>query len=328
MPRSLPPRMHKKHGAFYLVDKARKWHRLSADYDEALRLYAEHAEPTPEGSMVWLIETAMPVICRKVKPSTKEQYEQAANKLKAVFAEFKPEDVKPKHVAKVKLALAKTPAMANRVLTVMTLIFAYAVEQQLVEWNPCIGIKKHTLSPRTRLLSHAEIEAIKTHSPARLRCMIDILYLTGQRIGDILTLRRSDITEIGIAFKQQKTEARLIVEWTPELRAAVDAALALHINVKAMTLFHTQHGGPPGYETVWEQWVRACKVAGVEDANPHDLRARAITDAEEQGLDPQALAGHTDRKMTERYIRARKIPVVKGPRKLSTKPGKVVDSKT
>lgn len=321
MPRTLPPRMHRKHGAFYFVDKARKWHRLSADYDEALRRYAEFVEPHPEGSMVWLIDTAMPVICRKVKPATKKQYAQAAKKLREVFAEFKPEDVKPKHVAKVKLAMSKTPAMANRVLTVLTLIFAYAVEQQLVEWNPCIGIKKHHLSPRTRLLTHDEIEAIKAKSPPRLRCMIDLLYLTGQRIGDILTLRRFDITEAGIAFKQQKTEARLIVEWTPELRAAVDAAKALHTNVKALTLFHTQRGGPPGYETVWEQWVRACKAAGVQDANPHDLRARSITDAEEQGLDPQALAGHTDRKMTERYIRARKIPLVKGPRKLSTKTG-------
>lgn len=317
--RQYPPRMHKKHGAFYFVDKTKKWHRLSADYDEALRLYAERTAEAPEGSMVSLITIAMPAICHKVKPSTRKQYEAAAKRLKKILAEFKPEDVKPKHVAKIKLGLAATPNMANRVLTVLRLIFAYAVEQQLVDWNPCIGIKRHTESPRTRLLTYDEIDAIKAKAPPRLRCMIDLLYLTGQRIGDILTLHRSAIGDAGIAFTQQKTGARLVIEWTPELRAAVEAAKALHKNVKALTLFHTRRGGPPAYTTVRDQWRLACERAGVADANLHDLRARSITDAEDQGLDPQALAGHTDPKMTKRYIRARKIPRVQGPRKLFAK---------
>ena len=299
------------------MDKAKKWHRLSADYDEALRLYAERTAQEPEGSMVSLITIAMPVICRKVKPNTRKQYEAAANRLRSILAEFKPEDVKPKHVAKIKLGLAATPNMANRVLTVLRLIFAYAVEQQLVDWNPCIGIKRHAEPQRTRLLTYDEIDAIKDKAPPRLRCMIDLLYLTGQRIGDILTLHRSAITDAGIIFVQQKTGARLVIEWTPELRAAVEAAKALHKNVKALTLFHTRRGGPPAYTTVRDQWRLACERAGVKDANLHDLRARSITDAEGQGLDPQALAGHTDPKMTRRYIRARKIPLVRGPSKVS-----------
>jgi integrase len=313
--------MHHKHGAFYFVDKNHKWHNLGPEYDKALEAYASFTTQTPSGSMVSLITTAMPVICRKLKPNTRTQYDAAAKKLKSIFAEFKPEDVKPKHVAQVKLALAKTPNMANRVLTVLRLIFAYAVEQQLVEWNPCIGIKRHEEAKRTRLLTYDEIDAIKAKSPPRLRCMIDLLYLTGQRVGDILKLPRSALTDTGIAFKQQKTDTRLVVEWTPELRGAVEAAKALHTNVKALTLFHTRTGGPPAYTTVRDQWRLACERAAVKDANLHDLRARSITDAQEQGLDPQALAGHSERKMTERYIRQRKIPLVKGPTKLSTKTG-------
>jgi integrase len=311
--------MHEKHGAFYFVDRARKWHRLGSTIDEALVAYAEHAARVPDGSMVSLIDAAMPVICSKVAASTRTQYGQAANRLRKVFAEFKPEDVKPKHVAQVKLALAKTPNMANRVITVLRLIFAYAVEQQLVEWNPCIGIKRLPQRVRTRLLTHDEIAAIKANAPPRLCCMIDLLYLTGQRIGDILALQRSALTDAGIVFSQQKTGARLIVEWTPELRAAVEAAKALPTHIRSKTLFHTHKGRQIKYETVWEQWVAACAKAGVEDANIHDLRALSITDADDQGLNTQALAGHSDPKMTKRYIRSRKVPVVQGPRMLSTK---------
>jgi hypothetical protein len=39
----------------------------------------------------------------------------------------------------------------------------------------------------------------------------------------------------------------------------------------------------------------------------------AGTEAKRQGLDPTALLGHTDAKMTKRYLRDREIPVVNGP---------------
>ena len=43
MSRDLPPRMHLKHGAYYLVVK-NKWYRLGTTLDEALVAYAEHTQ--------------------------------------------------------------------------------------------------------------------------------------------------------------------------------------------------------------------------------------------------------------------------------------------
>ena len=54
-------------------------------------------------------------------------------------------------------------------------------------------------------------------------------------------------------------------------------------------------------------------AAGVEDANLHELRAVSGTEAQAQGHDPHTLLGHTDRKMTQRYLRDRTVPVVDGP---------------
>jgi len=39
------------------------------------------------------------------------------------------------------------------------------------------------------------------------------------------------------------------------------------------------------------------------DTRFHDIRGMAATTAAEEGLDYQAMLGHTDRRMSERYIK-------------------------
>lgn len=50
---------------------------------------------------------------------------------------------------------------------------------------------------------------------------MDICYITGQRIGDVLKIRHSDIQDDGIFFKQEKTGNRLKVQMTADLMLAV-----------------------------------------------------------------------------------------------------------
>lgn len=305
--RDLPPRCYEKHGAFFYVEpKTTKWVPLGRDKDAALAKYntlVSQPGALSVGTMKGLVDTAMPTILRGKADSTAEQYTLCAKRIKKVFAEFKVEDVKPKHIAQVKMSMQTTPNMANRTLSVLRLLFAYAVEQQLCDWNPAIGIKPFEEKKRDRLLSEAEIAKVLAVAPPRMQALVGVLRLTGQRVGDVLALRRSAITDDGLVFKQEKTGAKLLIRWTPDLRAAVDAALALHTHVKALTLFVTRTGGQPSYRTIRDQWQRAVQAAGVSNANLHDLRAVAVTDAHRQGLDPQALAGHSSRSMTARYIR-------------------------
>lgn len=54
-------------------------------------------------------------------------------------------------------------------------------------------------------------------------------------------------------------------------------------------------------------------MAGVEDAQLRDLRAMALTEAEEQGLNPTALAAHSSPAMTARYLRRKRVTKVDGP---------------
>lgn len=309
--RHLPACVYQRHGAFWYVQKGR-WTRLGADLPSALAAYARLRE-RPTGGMVALIDDALAHMRPKLKPSTAKQYEAAAKKLREILAEFAPEQVRPKHVAAIKVALREHPNMANRCLSVLRSVFALALEWQLVESNPCVGIKRHVEAQRERYLTDEEFAAIRAAGSARFQVMVDLLYLTGQRVSDVLAIRLGDLTPEGIRFRQGKTGAKLLVAWTPELRAVVERAKGLGGNIRALTLFYTRRGGVPAYSTVRDQWQAACAAAGIEDAHIHDLRAKSLTDAKRQGLNPTALAGHTSSAMTERYIRARETPVVQGP---------------
>jgi integrase len=309
--RHLPPCVHHRHGAFYLVKRG-KWEWLGKDLAGALAEYGRRVE-APKGGMAELIDEALAALKPTLAPTTRAQYRVAAQKLKHMLGEFAPNQVRPKDVAQVKRQLAQTPNMANRCLSVLRQVFNYAVEEQRIDSNPAIGIKRHHEARRKRLISLEEYTAIYANAGPRLQVIMDLLFLTGQRVNDVLRIRYADLKPEGIYFEQDKTEARLIVRWTPELHAVVERAKTLHGNVRALTLLHNRRGKPPDYGTVKLQWNKAVKAAEVDDADLRDLRAMAATAAKRQAKDPTSLLGHTSAGMTERYLREKEVPQVDGP---------------
>lgn len=305
------PCVYLKHGAYWLVKRG-KWTRIGTTLAEALTAYGK-IESSPKGAMSDLIDRVYRHHSPRLAKSTRAQYQQAVDILKRKLVEFSPTEVKSKHVAAIKQSMRDTPNMANRVISFLRIVFAQAVEWQIVDSNPCIGVKRFSEAKRTRYITDAEWWSIHKHAGLRLRAIMRMQYLTGQRIGDVLSIRRNQLTDAGIVFKQQKTGAKLAVKWSPELRAAVEEANALHGGVPGLTLFLGRGGKAPDYRSVLLQWHEAAKAAGIEDALPNDLRAKSATDTKRQGKDATALLGHTSSAMTERYLRDRETPEVDGP---------------
>ena len=309
--RHLPACVYHRHGAYWLV-KQGKWTRLGTTLQEALASYASQVDPAPQGSMPALIDEALAVMRPRLSKNTVKQYADAAKKVKPIFAEFCPEQVQQRHIAQVKLTFADTPAMANRCLSLLRSVFAYALEQQLIDSNPAVGVKRHLEKKRERLITMAEFQAIRDKAGARLQIIMDLLFVTGQRVNDVLSIRYSQISERGIEFRQQKTGAKVLVN-APELAGIIERAKSLHGNVRALTLLHNRRGRAPDYSTVKLQWEKARKAAKVEDATLRDIRAMSLTAAKAQGLDATALAGHSSPAMTQRYLRDKRVPAVTGP---------------
>jgi integrase len=307
----LPRSVYFRHGAFYYV-RGGKWTRIGKSLREALGAYAAIQE-TPSGSTSDLIDQAMAHIVRKVSKNTEKQYLRAARHLKVWLQEFDPQDVQPRHVAALKLKLAAKPNWANRCLSLLRQVFDYALEQQLVQINPAVGVKRHPERKRTRLLSLEEYQAIYDSAGPRLQVIMDLCIRTGQRVGDVLAIRRSDLTAEGIRFEQMKTGNKGVVAWSQELRSIVERAKTLDGNIRALTLLHNRRGKAPDYSTVKIQWDKARSAAGVPDARLHDLRALAATWAKKQGKNPTALLMHSSPAQTVRYLRDKEEPVTEGP---------------
>lgn len=307
-----PPCFYEKHGAFYLV-KANKWTRLGSDLAVALAEYGRLIQAPKLKGMPKLIDDVLKHIEPKLAQSTRAQYKYSGEVLKRKLAQFEPTEVKARHVAQIKQSLADTPNMANRVLSVLRQVFDYAVERQMIDANPCIGVPRLAEAKRQRLLSDDEWLAIYEKAGARLQVIMRLQYLTGQRIGDVLAIKRSQLTPEGIYFEQQKTGARLLVKWSPDLKAAVKAAKDLSGDVPSVTLLRSAKGGPPDYHSVSEQFARAAAAAGVTDARLNDSRAKSATVTKQQGKSARALLGHTSETMTARYLRDKEIPAVDGP---------------
>ncbi|MFK4075159.1 tyrosine-type recombinase/integrase [Ectopseudomonas khazarica] len=310
--RHLPACMYHKHGAYYLVRKG-KWERLDTDYQAALLAYAKKTSGAVAGGMPDLINRAFAHHRKNISDNTALQYQAAAERLKTIFAEFEPRQVLPKHVAAVKMELASTPNMCNRILSFLRIVFSYALEWQEVDSNPCIGVRRHQEARRDRYITDAEFAALLDAASPYIRCILEMCYLTGQRIGDVIAIRLADITDEGVAFTQEKTGAKLIVAMTPDLQDVIARAKALPRKIRALTLFCSRTGKPVSYDTVKMAFRELRRKTGIETVTIHDIRAKSLTDADKEGKNAQTLGGHTDARMTARYLRGRLPKIAQAP---------------
>lgn len=306
--RSLPRCMYQKHGAYWFV-RRNKWTRLGASLPAALREYARLID-TPAGGLDELVARTLADAAKTIKPNTLAQYKFAARAICDAFAEFAPDQVEGPHVAQFLDAHRDTPNMANRIRSVMKMVFDKAVLLGLAKHNPVASVPRFKESKRTRYLSDEEVAAIRGEASPLLAVIIDLCYLTGQRIGDVLKIKRADIGAEALFVQQEKTGARLQITMSGELREAIDRARALPGSVRGLRLFVGTTGGPLSYYAVRDQWRRAAERAGVKDAHLHDLRAKAGTDVKAAGGDSRGLLGHKSESAHARYLRGLEAPVV------------------
>lgn len=248
----------------------------------------------------------------KVATNTLKTYTVCMKRLKVVFEEFSPDEVKPKHLYTFFTQKNISKAMSAHYRSVMIGAMQQAVREGLVERNLMREVESFAIGARQRYITDEEYLAIFAKASPTMQCLMDILYLTGQRIGDVLAIRYADLGKDGITFEQEKTKTRLTVAWSPDLESAVLRVKSLHQSVKGLTLFHTRTGGKLAYSTVRTLWDRAILRSEIENAHIHDIRAKSATDAKKQGVDSMALLGHKSESVHQRYLRNKDTPIVQG----------------
>lgn len=305
--RELPACVYLKSGSYYFV-KNNRWRNLGRDKKTALVEYVKLLDKPTDGmpGLVWrwfddadISEGSLPV------------YKSAAKVIAETFKEFEPHDVTPRAVLSFMHHHRKKPVTANLYRAVLSNVMEFGFMENLVERNVVRDVKPYKTKARDRYLSDQEFMAIRAHADPVLMAIMDILYLTGQRISDVIAIRHSDLTENGIQFRQKKTGHKILIAWSDELRVAVTDAKKTAKNIKGMTLFSNRQGKPWAYSSIGVKWRTASKAAGVENARIHDIRAKAATDAKSQGVDSKKLLGHQSESSHRRYLRNKETAVVK-----------------
>lgn len=310
----LPPRMHLKGGCYYYVTSTlpRKWIKLHSELAKARVLWAQLENGDAGCSNVFNTRLDEYLVSPKflaLAEKTRKQYENVAKKLREFFKGATMGAITPAHIAQW-MDAHPSPINANTGKSIISNVFQVAVRHGIVNRNPCKEIAYHSIKGRDRLISDVEYRAIWDSAEVHIRVAMDVAYLTGSRIQDILDIKLQDITSDGLFIKQGKTGKRMLFELSDALSDVLASAKSMPRSIRGMHLLCNRQGQPYSYRVFNDHWLKAVRAAGVKEVHFHDIRAKSATDAKEVGLDYQALLGHSTRAMSDRYIRLRGVQKV------------------
>lgn len=199
--------------------------------------------------------------------------------------------------------------VAAQCVTLVSAIFAFAIERGLCADNPARGVKKAPVRKVERFLSEAEIarlaaaldaEAQRTGNPYP-SAAIKLLLLTGCRRGEIVNLRweHVDFERECLRLPDSKTGAKVVYLNAPA-RALLQALPRMADNPRVIPGMRAASASA-AIENAWEH-VRA--TAGLADVRLHDLRHSFASVGAAGGLSLPiigALLGHKHATTTARY---------------------------
>lgn len=197
---------------------------------------------------------------------------------------------------------------ARRTIAMLKSVFAYSLDRELLDRNPCHGVRIPPGNQRERYLTHAEARRlgdVLSEWEARGEALnairiIRLLSLTGARRGEIVELRW---TEIDFERGFLRLDATKSGKSIRPISGAAQRLLAEAPREHAIWVFPDANGQGPfqGTPKVWNK-VRA--QAGLEDFRMHDLRHSFASFGAANGLSLPvigALLGHKNTSTTQRY---------------------------
>lgn len=242
----------------------------------------------------------------KLKPSTREGYVFAIDRIEAEFADFKVEDLTKRGARKMLLEwrdeIARdTPRMADMTISVFQKILSFAVDREFIPHHPLERVSKISDNSRRDIIwTPEQIAQFRSRAPEHMVRAMMLAVWTGQRQGDLLRLLWSAYDGESISLKQGKTGAWVRVLVSRELREYLAGTR------KTSTHILTNASGRPWASGFKSSWAKAVAAAEIEDApHFHDLRGTFVTLAYRNGSkikDIAEITGHSEND-AERIIR-------------------------
>jgi enterobacteria phage integrase len=263
---------------------------------------ARHGEGTVSALIYDYLKSAS---FSNLKPSSQSVYRIVLDRFGTVHGHRMVHDMpRAKVAAYIHEIGAKTPGMGNLTRKVLRRLLAHAVRLGYRNDNPVTEVDNYKLGTR-HTWTDAELTAFETRWPlgARERLAYALLLHTAQRCGDVVKMRRADISGGMIAVVQEKTGTALSIPIHPDLATALKAGPANGLN-----LIGDKHGRPIVRGTLTRLIREAVEKAGLPpNCVAHGLRKAQMRRLAESGASTKqiaAVSGHKTLHEVERYTAA------------------------
>ena len=207
-----------------------------------------------------------------------------------------------------------SPRSQARILSAVRTFFRYLLDERRVNHDPTTTLTTPKL-PRTlpKVLSVEDVDRLlaspkEGHDAPRDRAMLEVLYASGLRVSELISLREEDVHfEVGYVKIVGKGKKARVVPLGETALEAIQAYIASKKRVAARNeaLFVTSRGGPFTRQGFWKLLDRYARLAGIaQKISPHVLRHSFATHLLSRGADlriVQAMLGHADISTTEIY---------------------------
>ena len=207
--------------------------------------------------------------------------------------------IERKHILALRDKYAETPGKANKIITVLRIVLAFAMDRDYRRDNPARDIKKLKMGPGHSPWPDEAIDAFLSTAPTMMGLALKIALYTGQREGDVLTMTWHDYDGERIQVVQGKTGTKLSIPVHSTLKQALDAQERV-----SPIILTTKTGRPFTGSTFRSHFGKAIRAAGLYGLVFHGLRYTSAMSLAEAGCSTKEIAsitGHKSLAMVEKY---------------------------
>lgn len=217
-------------------------------------------------------------------------------------------NIETHHILKLRDRFGATPAAANNTMRALSSLLSWGVPRKYLAHNPCLGLRGLKLKgiKPYEPWPWSAIETLHAVASQRLWHVAAMALYTGQRQGDVLAMRWSDIEGDQIHVEQSKTGKRLWIPLHKDLKAIIDA-----LPRDGAFVLKNEHGDPwseSAFKSAWRRLMSDARMAEIKRRRLvfHGFRKSAVVMLLEAGCtdaEVSAITGQS-RDMVEHYARA------------------------
>lgn len=250
-------------------------------------------------------------------PRTRKDYKRHLPVLRREFGERIANELKPRDFTF--FVNAKTGRQQkNKQLAILSSALTHAVSYWFwADRNVLRDVKRHPSKARDRLVEDWEFEAVRKLCPDSVKCAMDLALITGQRQGDILSFKWSDIKDGAIHLQQSKTGKRMAIELSLDLKKVLGRCAQLGGREYIIVNKDGERYTSDGFRALWQRAMRkAMRGFWMSSRSKryftepvltsrwtfHDIRALAATKCPDLQT-ASHLLGHANPSMTAKVYR-------------------------